>query len=769
MGRKLALWRGIASRWTFVLAVLLALFTATANSAKAADRPFALRHAVSAQGDIEIIGNTLHSCPSGALVGLLTCENARLGTGATADNSWNMTQVDVDTDVTTFNSSSASLLLPAGSSILKAYLYWGGDLSSDAPDPAEYDNAKFATPASGGYSYVEATTIDGSGGNFGRYQGISDVTTAVQAAGNGTYTMANVQSGSGSDHYAGWALVVMYEDDNQPLRNLTVFDGFQTISGPGVTMTASGFSTPHTGAVTASAGAISYEGDLGSLGDSLSLDGTVLTDALNPANDFFNSTISDHGVAVTTKAPNYPNQLGFDIDQVTADGILTNDQTSADLTAASAGDVLYPGALTLAIDMLAPDMETHTTVDDLDGLEGGKTMGSHTLRYTVEVQNDGQDDAEDSVFHTVLPDYVTYVPGSMNITSGANAGALSDTPSNDQGEYDSGTGTLTVRLGTGANASSGGVLAALNAGDTTLTFEVTVDNDVPDDYEIEVTSSVDVTAATAQVPLTANDSVALEAITRSDLVPTLSNTWGIFFDLPTTFRITVANNGTSSTDGSTVTVTNTMPAGMTPLVTTGSTGWTCNIIGQTITCTRNDILSAGSSYPDILVVADVSRYAASPYVNVATVSGGGDSNASNNEYILSTPIIFRKLSIHVGSNPSSVYVRRNEKVVYTVRYFSRGNANAFNSVVCATAPKYTKFVSLGGGKKIGKKKVCWKIGTLVVNKKPWGKRKFAVRVDGNAPKTRLFSYVMLSSTNAPTARGYRVIRTVGILTPGSTS
>ena len=50
------------------------------------------------------------------------------------------------------------------------------------------------------------------------------------AAGAGTYSVANVQAGTGGDRYAGWTLVVAYEDLTQPPRNLTVDDGFITVS-----------------------------------------------------------------------------------------------------------------------------------------------------------------------------------------------------------------------------------------------------------------------------------------------------------------------------------------------------------------------------------------------------------------------------------------------------------------------------------------------------------------------------------------------------------
>src|SRR5262249_5307100 len=48
-----------------------------------------------------------------------------------------------------------------------------------------------------------------------------------------------------------------------------------------------------------------------------------------------------------------------------------------------------------------------------------------------------------------------------------------------------------------------------------------------------------------------------------------------------------------------------------------------------VTCTRGDVLAGGNSYPSILLSVTVSN-TATTVTNTATVSGGGDSNTSNN-------------------------------------------------------------------------------------------------------------------------------------------
>src|SRR5204862_300197 len=99
--------------------------------------------------------------------------------------------------------------------------------------------------------------------------------------------------------------------------------------------------------------------------------------------------------------------------------------------------------------------------------------------------------------------------------------------------------------------------------------------------------------------------------------------------------LTVTNAGSGPTNGTTVSVTDTLPTGLTPTAATG-TGWTCNIAGQTATCTRADSLSSSASYPNISVAADVGSNASASLTNTASVSGGGDNTAASGSVTIST-------------------------------------------------------------------------------------------------------------------------------------
>ena len=129
-----------------------------------------------------------------------------------------MGYVDVDGDATTVNSSTSTLSLPAGATVVWAGLYWGADTAagtggSAAPNAANRGTVRFKV-GSGGYQTVTAAPADvlTSTGKATRYRAFANVTALLPAAGNATYTVADVQTGRGDDRFAGWSLVVAYQD-----------------------------------------------------------------------------------------------------------------------------------------------------------------------------------------------------------------------------------------------------------------------------------------------------------------------------------------------------------------------------------------------------------------------------------------------------------------------------------------------------------------------------------------------------------------------------
>ncbi len=93
-----------------------------------------------------------------------------------------------------------------------------------------------------------------------------------------------------------------------------------------------------------------------------------------------------------------------------------------------------------------------------------------------------------------------------------------------------------------------------------------------------------------------------------------------------TISLNIANIGTAGAT-SPVTVTDTFPAGLSPVMISG-TGWNC--IQPSGPCSRSDVLAAGSAYPPITVSAiTTSTYVTSALWNTASVSGGDEINPTN--------------------------------------------------------------------------------------------------------------------------------------------
>lgn len=466
----------VAPRLLLCVLTLLLLCAALATPAPAqVIRSFTRRNPVTNErGNIALVGNSLMTCRAR---NNNNCASTRSGILSGSNSDYTSEFIDADSDGATANSSSATLSLPSGSTVLWAGLYWGAR-STDVGR----DDIKFKPPNSGFYSTLSAAQLDSTTATSNAYQGFTDVTAQVQSARSGTYWVADIKANAGLDttgFYAGWSLIVVYRDVNQPLRNLTVFDGFASVSnGNNVTTTVSGLLTPTTGLYNAYAGMVTYEGDQGINGDSFQITNvssnvtTTISDGPNPANNFFNSSISNLGTRITTKNPDYINQLGFDIDTVSiasANTVLGNGATSVRLTFNSTQDLYYPGALTFAVDVFRPQVEGNITKTVAD-LNGGDVNPGDVLEYTINVSNTGNDGASNNVLRDVIPSNTTYVAGSAQITAGANAGVKTDGSGDDQAEFD---GTRVVfRLGTGANSSVGGVINPSES--TTLKFRVKV-------------------------------------------------------------------------------------------------------------------------------------------------------------------------------------------------------------------------------------------------------------------------------------------------------
>lgn len=128
------------------------------------------------------------------------------------------------------------------------------------------------------------------------------------------------------------------------------------------------------------------------------------------------------------------------------------------------------------------------------------------------------------------------------------------------------------------------------------------------------------------------------------------------------YTITATNSGTTAATSGTVTVMDTLPTGLAATSISG-TGWNCTL--ATLTCTRSDALGASSSYPAITLVVSVATDASSSVTNVATVSGGGETDTTNDTASDVTTVNAAATAPSVTTQPTNVTVASGQAAEFT--------------------------------------------------------------------------------------------------------
>jgi clumping factor A len=470
---------------------------ATAGVAHAAPT---LRTQVDQKGDFVMFGNTLgFECDDRVSVGVpaptlgtVSCPNnvnSDVVQDSAPDIFWRSDepaagQATASTTITAAQARSTAVLdIPAGATITHARLYWAGLLNGlMSTDPT----VSILPPGAASATVVTADEQFFIARNPNRwYQSTADITSLLVASGEGAYRVSDVGSVAlhnveDNDPMAAWVVVVLYSLPTDPPRNLTIFDGLDLVSsGNPAAVSLSGFRVPNAG-FDAKLGVITYEGEFQYSGDALSFNGTALSNATNPVNNFFNGTRTTLGTAVSnvgdlpqlTGGP--ASMSGVDIDVVDVKAELAAGDTSADITASSSLDTYLLGAFVTSISTFKPDFST--SGKSFTDVNGGVLLPGDILEYTITVTNTGNDASVNTIMTDDLPVGVTYVPGSISVTSGPGMGGpFTDVADTDAGEYVAGSRRVRVRVGnTPFAASNGGGRMAVNA-TAVIKFRVTID------------------------------------------------------------------------------------------------------------------------------------------------------------------------------------------------------------------------------------------------------------------------------------------------------
>ena len=280
----------------------------------------------------------------------LTCDTSITGCSAAmareGDSAqWNNQQwslVAPDAAGTGAVSSSTLLDVPEGAQIAFAGLYWSAPVPEGESDAA-VGTLELRAP-DGTLSSISAGRVDRAViSGVTNYQAFSDVTALVSSAGGGSWAASAPRIGPaasatpssvvGPGVSAGWALVVVYKDSAVTPGRVAVFDGFEPVTTSAVSFVVAGL--PNS---MVRAGVVVWEGDAGSTGDGLTLDGMPL-DRDEPGapvdNDFFSSAI---GSSIT-------NTFGVDVGSFLPAPLASSRAT---LSALTTGDQYAVGVVTVS-------------------------------------------------------------------------------------------------------------------------------------------------------------------------------------------------------------------------------------------------------------------------------------------------------------------------------------------------------------------------------------------------------------------------------------
>lgn len=273
-------------------------------------------------------------------------------------------------------SSSADLNLTSDQKVKAAYLYWSGP---GTPNTADVNVRLNAVEINSERTYFVAFST--SSGPLGIFGAFADVTDLVKEQKNTNYTFSDLSfSNSTLMHYcanginyAGWAIIVIYEQESLPKNLVTVYDGFKGIEGsnPVQTVLLDGFEI--TDVNDSKIGFLAWEGDALISNEELRINNLVASNALNPPNNPFNSTNSFTN----------SNQLwNMDLDYYMLDNYVDVGDTSLKVQVSTAGDVIILHGIALSFGSKLPD----ATIK-IDEIKSKCFTRIFDLHYTVSNTN----------------------------------------------------------------------------------------------------------------------------------------------------------------------------------------------------------------------------------------------------------------------------------------------------------------------------------------------------------------------------------------------
>ncbi|MFW6870258.1 DUF7507 domain-containing protein [Nocardioides sp. CPCC 206347] len=386
------------------------------SPAQAAAEPMGLLHEEQVYGDFEVTGNTVLDCNPAATGCLAARDRLRAASDSPNNNNngYAMQYVDVDDDAGTYNSSTGTVTIPAGSRVTWARLMWGGNYDGQQcgiGQPGAYPAGSSATApvrlTVGGGASRDVVPGEHSFDptSIGYYSADADVTADLAGLPSGqdvTITVGNVYAPTGSGCHGGWSLSVIHTldaaDCGAERRQVFVYDGHvrQSTTPNSTSIPVSGF---RVSGLPVRAGIVAYEGDSSQNGDRFYINPPPTltttngipepTTALGP-NNFFVSA------ADNKLEPSHPNTFSIDAKKFDVPaGLIDPGDTSAEMRTFTNGDSYMVQALMLSVPV--PALCIEKSVEPAVARVGDELTWTITVRNPTTAQALGVTVSDDAV------------------------------------------------------------------------------------------------------------------------------------------------------------------------------------------------------------------------------------------------------------------------------------------------------------------------------------------------------------------------------------
>ena len=295
-----------------------------------------------------------------------------------------------------------------------------------------------------------------------------------------------------------------------------------------------------------------------------------------------------------------------------------------------------------------------TKTDSVDpAVPGGQ------LTYTITVTNNGPSTATNVSVTDVLPSGLTFSSASAS-----------------QGTATHASGTITGSLGTIASG-----------GNATITLVV----DVSASASGSITNTSTVTATETETNSANNTATQVTTLTRSaDLAITKSDTPDpVVAGQTITYTLTVTNNGPSDASG--VTVTDTLPSGVTFVSATPSQG-TATGAGNTVTASLGNLADGASA--TITITGTVAATASGTLTNTATVSATETDSVSTNNSDSEDTTVQRQVDLAITKIDATDPISAGNALTYTMTVTNNGPSQATNVSLSDVLPSGVTFTSV---------------------------------------------------------------------------